>query len=405
MAEHNMQRREFMKGALLGGAGLGLAGSAEASRMLLAQEEAPAVAATMVPRRKLGSTGETIPIIQMGGSQTFDLKYDKLLHRALGVGINYIDTAQVYAAGNSQKGVGAFQEQVGRDKLWITTKVKLMGRAMTPENYKKQLDSCLEDLRTDHVELFFMHMIKEPENLDAQFIKMGDELKKSGKTKFFGFSCHDGNVPELLNMAAKIGGIDAILFRYNFRQYGDLELNKAIDACKAAGIGLMVMKTQSSVPDDLEKVVDFQSKNFTLGQAKLKSVWADDRIDSVCSQMSNIELIAENSAAAISPEQLTMNEFHQLNRLARMTSSHACLGCSHICESRIGGHLKIADALRYLMYSECYGDPETARMLYHALGDAERNFEGVDLTEAIKACPQGIAIDARLQRAREVLMA
>jgi predicted aldo/keto reductase-like oxidoreductase len=121
--------------------------------------------------------------------------------------------------------------------------------------------------------------------------------------------------------------------------------------------------------------------------------------------MDNIQILEENATAAISPAQLTMNEFHQLNRLARLTAPYACLGCNQICESRIDGKLKVADALRYLMYHECYGDPETARLLYNALDLDERDFDRVDLAEAIKACPQGIRIDERLRKARSLLTA
>jgi predicted aldo/keto reductase-like oxidoreductase len=121
--------------------------------------------------------------------------------------------------------------------------------------------------------------------------------------------------------------------------------------------------------------------------------------------MDNVQILEENATAAMSPQQLTMGEFHQLNRLARMTAPYACLGCNQICESRIEGKLKVADALRYLMYHECYGDPETARLLYNALNVEERDFDRVDLTAAIGACPQGIQIDERLRKARSLLMA
>ncbi len=397
--KHAMDRRSFMKGVALGGMGAGVAAAtAEA-------QGAGAAPATEVPRKQLGTTGETIPIIFMGGSRTFDMKYDKTLHRAHGLGIDYVDTADSYASGQSQKGVAVFQEQVGRDNVWITTKVEVKGAHSTPEGLKNGLDECLAELRTDYVNMFFMHMIQDPRYLDADFIKAGDDMRKSGKTKYFGFSCHHGNVPEMISKAAKAGGIDAIMFRYNFRHYGDVELNKAMDAAKAAGIGLLAMKTQSSVPADLEKVVEFQAKDFTLPQAKLKAVWADERIDGCVSQMDNLQILDENSSAAMAPQQLTMNEFHQLNRLARMTAPYACLGCNQICESRIEGKLKVADALRYLMYHECYSDPETARLLYNALNVEERDFERVDLTPAIAACPQDIRIDERLRRAREVLMA
>ncbi len=394
-----MDRRTFMKGAAAGGMGLGLARAAIPAAS--AQDAAP----SPIPRKKLGTTDESIPILFMGGSQTFDPKYDRLLHRAFRLGIDYIDTAEIYAMGQSHKGVAAFHQQVGRDKVWITTKVKTTGARSTPEGLKAGLDKCLEELQTDYVNMFFMHMIKDERDLEPDFIKAGDDIRKSGKTKYFGFSCHHGNVAELIDKAARVGGIDAIMFRYSFREYGDVKLNKAIDAAKAAGIGLLAMKTQSSVPEDQEKVVEFQSKSFSLAQAKLKSVWADERIDGCVSQMTNVQILEENATAAASREQLTMNEFHQLNRLAWLTAPYACLGCNHICESRIGGKLRIADALRYLMYDECYGDPETARLLYSALGAEERDFEQVDLTEAIKACPQDIRIDERLRRAKALLMA
>jgi len=402
MQNHDLKRRDFMKGAVLGGAGVGLAGSAGAAVGPMRF----AAADNKVPRRTLGATGESIPLIHMGGSQTFDPKYDKMLHRAYRMGINYIDTAQVYAGGQSHKTIAPFLQQVGRKNMWVTSKVKLAGSKATPENYKKFCQTaCLDQLQTDYLDAFFMHMIDDLDLLEPEYIKMAEDLKKEGKIKYFGFSCHDKLVAELIDKAADVGGIDAILFRYNFRQYGEKKLNDAMDKAHKAGIGLLAMKTQASVPDDQEKVVEFQSKNFTLPQAKLKSVWADDRITSTVSQMTNLQLLEENAGAAMSPEQLTMNEFHQLNRLAHMTRSYHCNGCSDICESKVAGKLNISDALRYLMYAESYDDAETARLLYNALSPEERDFENLDLSEATAACPQDIQIAERLRRAKELLSA
>ncbi|GMU92100.1 MAG: hypothetical protein AMXMBFR4_11580 [Candidatus Hydrogenedentota bacterium] len=401
MSRNRMPRRDFMKTAVVTGAGIGALSAGPAAHAA----ETPA-AGQQVPRKQLGTTGAEIPILLMGGSQRFDPTYDKRLHRAFQLGINYIDTAQTYAGGQSQKTIAPFIKQIGdRKKLWITSKVRLYNDAATPANYTSNLDKCLADLETDYLDMFFMHMIRDERMLDPEFIKMGDDIKKSGKARFFGFSCHDGNVAELLSLAAKTGGIDAIMFRYNFRQYGDVKLNQAIDACKQKGIGLIAMKTQASVPEDQEKVVEFKSKNFTLGQAKLKSVWADERIDAAVSGLTSVQLVQENAEAAMSPMQLSMEEFTQLNRLAALTAGYHCKGCNQICESRINGQLRIADALRYLMYYESYGDPEMARLLYNALPPLERDFEGIDLSAAAIACPQGIDIESRLRAARQYLLA
>ncbi len=100
---------------------------------------------------------------------------------------------------------------------------------------------------------------------------------------------------------------------------------------------------------------------------------------------------------------LAMSEFMQLNRHAAQTAHLACMGCNHICESRIDGDLRVSDQLRYLMYHECHGNEEEARQLYQALRPAERDFEHVDLAAAVKACPQGIDIPKRLAEARQRL--
>lgn len=391
MNQRSIPRRDFLAGLATPGAAGPLAQDGTGPKR--------------VPRKTLGTTGVTVPIILMGGSTTFDMQYDKRLHRAFQLGVDYIDTAQIYAAGQSQKTIAPFLAQAGREKVWVTSKVKLVGSRATPENYKRGLDKCLEDLETDYLDMFFLHMIERLEDLDAPFIKMGEELKKAGKTRLFGFSCHHGNVPEMMSKAATIGsaGIDAIMFRYNFRQYGDVALNRAIDACKEAGIGLIAMKTQGSVPPELEKVVEFQSRNFTLPQAKLKAVWADDRIDAAVSGMNNVEEIMENTAAAMSEEQLAMSEFVQLKRLAALSAAWHCLGCGQRCEPHAPGCLRIADTLRYLMYHECYGEAEEAKSLYAALAEQERDFEGVDLGAAEAACPQGIPIRERLALAKQLL--
>lgn len=394
----DLDRRDFLKTALASGAGLGaVAGATGRTARADDDEEAPA---ERVPRRQLGSTGEEIPILLMGCAQRFDPRFDRRLHRAFQEGVDYLDTALTYAGGESHRTLAPFIEQVGRDELWITSKVPHRRRRATPDTFDEGLDTCLEQLEVEHIDLFYMHALNDLKYLRDEFIDMGRRLKESGRTRFFGFSCHDGNVVDLLNRAAEVGsdGIDAIMFRFNFAQYGDLALNRAIDACKDAGIGLIAMKTQNSVPADQEEVAEFRSRDFTLGQAKLKAVWEDERIDAAVSHMDSVEKVEENCAAAKSPVRLGMHEFQQLRRLAACTQ-----GCNHLCESRIAGETKVADALRFLMYYESYGERDEARQLYRELTPAERRLEGVDFGAAEAACPAGIDIPARLERARRLL--
>ena len=394
-----MDRRDFIRSTVGAGAGWGLLSQAGQGA------EAPEAEIKM-PRRTLGKTGETVPVLMMGTCQELDPRYDKRLHRAFQMGVDYIDTAQMYANGQSQKQIAPFIKQVGgREKLWLTTKVHLKIDEATPAKYEENLDSCLADLEVDNVDLFLMHMAHDERYLGPEFLAMGEHLKKSGKIRYFGFSAHDGSVPRMLTKAAEVGGVDAILFRYNFREYGDVALNKAIDAAHGAGIGLIAMKTLAAIPDDGQELETYLSKDFTPVQAKLKAVLADERISGIASQMSNVEQVMENTAAALSPKQLAMSDFMQLNRYAAQTASAYCNGCGR-CEDASEGCLRIGDTLRYVMYHECYaGQREEAKRLFARLTPEERAFAQVDLRAAEAACPRNIPIRQRLAEAEGILSA
>jgi aryl-alcohol dehydrogenase-like predicted oxidoreductase len=399
MSDAKTDRRRFLKTAVSAGA----LGAAELSLAAAPKHEPDSLAlrdAGPMPHRPLGNTGVQVPVIHLGTSQRLDPRYDKVLHRSFASGVTWFDTALSYGWGASHRAIAAFLEQMGdRDKLWLTSK----SGSPSTGGLTRAVDEALEELGTDYLDLYLMHGIDDPDMLAREYIVLGETLKKAGKIRFFGFSCHDGNVAELLNKAAKVGGIDAILFRYNFRRYGERELNLAIDACHRAGIGLLAMKTMGSVPRELEAVVDFKSKRFTLGQAKLKSVWADERIASICSEMDSVQRVRENVAAAKTERSLSAEEAHQLNQLAALTSGYACNGCKHLCEAATDHEVAIAAPLRYLMYFECHGKRDRARALYEAIPAAARRIDDAALAAACAVCPQGIDIPARLREAKRLL--
>lgn len=364
MSDKRIDRRSFLKSATLAAATLGSATAAAAQRR--------PPAGNKVPTKQLGITGIQIPIIQLGTSQTLDAVYDKKMHLCYREGVKMIDTALVYGWGASHRAIANFLQQVDdRKNMFITSK----SDSTSVRGLRKGLDECLAELQIDNLDLFLMHNATNPNMLEPDYIKLGDELRKSGKTNLFGFSCHGRDIIPVMNKAVRVGGIDVILFRYNFRQYGDLELNRAIDACRKAGIGLIAMKAMASVPPKLERVAGFRSANFTLAQAKLKSVWADERIDCINSEMDNVQRVRENIAAARSTLELTASESHQLNRLAALTASYYCNGCASLCEKAVHHRTAIADPLRFLMYYECYGKRARARELYGEIPNHLQGFE------------------------------
>jgi predicted aldo/keto reductase-like oxidoreductase len=194
------------------------------------------------------------------------------------------------------------------------------------------------------------------------------------------------------------------MFRYNFRQYGNAELNRAIDACAKADIGLIAMKTQGSEASFQDAWRKFeQTGKWNKYQAVLKAVWADSRIAAAVSHMDTFEKLRENIGAALDRTSLGDAEVQALNRYADATRSLACDGCDHLCGAAVNAPVRIGATMRFLMYHEVYGEAEKARRLFRALPAESQRLEGVDFSGANAACPNGIDVAWHMERARRIL--
>lgn len=353
-----------------------------------------------VPQRVLGKTGKKIPILLFGGSMKLDQRFDPKIAEAMRFGVNYMDAADCYGGGTCESAVGAYHTMAkNRADVWITTK----SDEHDPAGFEKVLETSLKKLKTDHVEMYFLHGLDDPAFLTPELFKTVEKLKKEKKIEHFGFSCHAGNVAELMQKAAGMSIIDAIMFRYNFRQYGNKELNAAMDACRKSNIGLIAMKTQGSESSFAEAVKKFESTGkWNKYQAVLKAVWADERITAAVSHMDNIEKLRENIAAALDKTKLGQAEIEAVERYARDTRSFACDGCDHLCNPAVNAPVQIGATMRALMYHDGYREPEKARELWASLPQEARALVDVDFTRANQACPHGIDVAAHMKRAADV---
>src|SRR5262245_29237383 len=110
-----LSRRELF-GLTGAAAATGIFGAA--SLPALAADQAPL---PQVPRRVLGKTKQSVPILLMGGAMGFDQRFDPRLAEAVRFGVDYVDAADCYAGGKCETGVGAYLAKAkNRDKIWIT---------------------------------------------------------------------------------------------------------------------------------------------------------------------------------------------------------------------------------------------------------------------------------------------
>ena len=102
-------------------------------------------------------------------------------------------------------------------------------------------------------------------------------------------------------------------------------------------------------------------RGFTDAQAKLKAVWENPQIASICSQMPNMSILTSNIAAAVDRQSLSASDTRLLQRHAIETASSYCTGCVDLCEGALGSAVPIGDVMRALMYCRSYGDRDQAK--------------------------------------------
>jgi predicted aldo/keto reductase-like oxidoreductase len=269
--------------------------------------------------------------------------------------------------------------------------------------YEQRLNSSLQRLRTDYVDCYYLHgvtgreipLLRDPD-VKAAF----EKLKKSGKIRFCGLSCHDKQLPEIVTAAAQCGWIDQIMIQYNFRTMDGDAIRRALDAAAKANLGLVAMKTQGGAGSyESAKFKGFIANGIKKEAAAIKTVFADQRMQAVVSEMTNRDELRENIAAAANPK-LSSRDQKLLEEYRLATSHLYCHGCGQHCEPAAGG-VAVAEILRFLRYDEVYGKRTRARELYQALSPEARDIARADLAAAQSACPHGLPVADLLRRAEE----
>jgi len=401
-----LTRREFV--TTVGLAGMAVMGGGVTGALAAAEPPAPGVLkAKSVPKRRLGKTGVEVPILCFGGIND-TINNQLLLKQARRWGVTYWDTAESYGHGLSEAGIGRFfsRNPGARQEIFLATKLHTKRGDFT-----ERLNNCLKRLQTPYLDLFLIHGLTGIDEA-TPFKAWAKEMKQAGKIKFFGFSTHT-NMEDCLLAAAKRDWIDVVMFSYNFQVMHNPKMPEAIKAASEAGIGLVAMKSMAGTPGrrkaaseaKAEMAGHFLKRGFTDKQAKLKIVWENQQIASICSFMPNLTIFSANVAAALDQTKLTREEWESFQQYAHETRGDYCAGCGRICQEALGGTIPVNEVMRCLMYHQYYGEPDLARLAFAELPETVRQqLAEVDYSPAEQACPRGLAIAALMRQAREILV-
>jgi len=145
--------------------------------------------------RRLGSSDLDISEISLGSWLTYgggvsDSQAEACVHKAFEVGINFIDTANVYSRGGAEEFLSEVLANRPRDSYVLATKLYFPmngDRGLSREQVLKQIDASLARLRTDYVDLYQCHRYDRDTPLEETMEAL-TEVVRSGKARYLGFS-------------------------------------------------------------------------------------------------------------------------------------------------------------------------------------------------------------------------
>ena len=199
-----------------------------------------------MPRRELGNTGWKASVLTLGGVKWDTLLSESdavgLIHRAIELGVNTFDTASGYGDGQSETRLG-LALQGHRDHVFISTKTSNRDY----DTACRDIEQSLKRLRTDHIDLMFIHSIEDDDDvvkvLGGQgVLKALCEFRDAGHIRFLGVSGHWYKH----NMARAIEAIDldAVLMPVGLfnEAYGYSYVKEVVPVARKKGVAVMGMK-------------------------------------------------------------------------------------------------------------------------------------------------------------------
>jgi len=261
--------------------------------------------------RRLGKTDLKVSVIGFGGIpvQRIDTtSAERVVERAVELGINFFDTARAYTDSEEKLGVAL---KAHRDQVIIATK----SMARDKKSMAEDIDKSLRTMGVDYIDLYQMHNVKDKGTLEQVLGVNGAlaaliEAKEKGRIRHIGVT---GHIKGILLEILKTGEIETVQFPFN-----PVETDGAKDVIDLAGkmdAGIIVMKPLAG---------------GALTNAKLSLQYILEHPVSVAIPgMDSLEQVEENAAVGNDLKPLTDQEREELDQIVGKLGTSFCRRCEY----------------------------------------------------------------------------
>lgn len=340
--------------------------------------------------RQLGKTGIKLPIISLGVMRADN---PNLVAAALDAGIVHLDTANGYQNGNNELMLGKLLKDRKRDSFVISTKMHLpsdrttglFSADATYDKFMSMLNTSLERLQMDHVDILYLHAVSKREAaLNQEMLRALSDAKKLGKARFIGISTHSKE-PEVIQAAIDSKLYEIVLTSYNFSQPHVAEMKEMISKAKKAGLGIVAMKTMAGGFLDKERTKPVNAK------AAMRWSMMDPNVDTSIPGATTFDQLNE-MIEVMSNLEMTDDEKKFISAYNNAASLY-CSGCRE-CIPQCPRNVPVPEIMRSYMYTYGYRDPGLAQDEINSLPLADLPCNLCDTCSV--NCTNGFAVKDRI---------
>jgi predicted aldo/keto reductase-like oxidoreductase len=348
-----------------------------------------------------------LPMTTIGEKQYVDVERAiEVIHRALELGVNYVDTGFLYCQEESELVVGtALEGWPRRDEILVVAKCTKF-RMSNPGDMRRLLEHQLWRQRRDSFDLYFYHGIgwdnwHEIDEKTGWFEDLR-RAKEEGLIKHVGMSFHD--TPENMVRLIDTGVFEVVMCQYN---YLDRVNGEAMAYAREKGLGVVVMGPVgggrlSIVPKKLHDLAGLSASSAA--ELALRFVWSHPGVNVALSGMGSVEMVDANCAAA-DKGPLSENEAATLTEMMdgmRELADLYCTGCGYCLPCPNG--VDIPRVFELANYYRVYGLEDYALEQYRSLVSRDQDAgQCVECGTCLERCPQHIAIPDQLRDAAALL--
>lgn len=324
----------------------------------------------------LGRTGITVPQNAFGALPIQRVDTDTavaILRRAYEGGMRLFDTARAYSDSEEKLGKAFGAGFIPRESIVITTKTT----AKNPDDFWKDLDTSLEMLQTDYIDVYQFHLM-------GQCYRPGDgtgmyecmlEAKRQGKIKHIGGTAHKIGIAEEL---AESGLYETV--QYPISYLADDREIELIKLCNKNNVGVICMKGLAGGLITNSKAAMAFVGQFE-GTAAIWGIQRDEELSEWLSYMDNTPQMDDEIRKFIDSEKKEL-------------SGEFCRGCGYCMPCTVGIQINQCNRMALMLRRA----PSAGWLSEYWQGEMKKAEECIECGKCLPKCPYGLNIPELLKK-------